>query len=80
MQVLRTIDTNITIEVNGEPFLCTIRFYKWALNDLIEYLNFDKNLILIEYNNKVIDTLSLKNILLQDQDKIEIITLVGGGI
>ncbi len=47
--------------------------------DLINYFNFKDSLLVLEYNNLICDNKSWKKIFLKDQDKIEIVTLVGGG-
>jgi sulfur carrier protein len=66
----------ITIQINGEPFNCS---YDMSVRDLIYYFNINSKLILIEYNTNVIYENQFNNILLKPNDKLEIITIVGGG-
>lgn len=47
--------------------------------DLINYFNYNESLLILEHNNLVCHQKNWKNILIKDQDKIEIITIVGGG-
>lgn len=65
-----------TVVVNGEAFHC---FNTMSLYDLILYLNFDLNTIVVEYNQEIIPHHKFDNIMLKNQDKLEIITIVGGG-
>nr|YP_011005441.1 hypothetical protein V2478_pgp111 [Choristocarpus tenellus]WAM62304.1 hypothetical protein [Choristocarpus tenellus] len=50
-----------------------------VFNNLIKYLNFNKNLNIIQYNNKIFNQITIKNIPIKLNDKIEIITIVSGG-
>jgi len=48
--------------------------------DLLEFFAHEKELVIIEYNGKIHNNNLYKQIrYLQQQDKIEIITIVGGG-
>ena len=47
--------------------------------DLLEFLNHKKELIIIECNGKIYNNLNSSTRYLQQKDKIEIITIVGGG-
>nr|QHO64085.1 thiamine biosynthesis protein [Lympha mucosa] len=66
----------ITIQINGEPFNCS---YNMSLQDLMYYFNFNAKLILVEYNKDIIYENQFNHILLKPHDKLEIITIVGGG-
>ena len=66
----------ITLTVNGEAFSCTSPIF---LNQLLEYLDFNVKTIIVEHNSKIIDKKILNSIKLKSQDKIEIVTIVGGG-
>lgn len=50
-----------------------------TLFDLIEYFNFNETLLVLEYNNLICNKKNWKNIFITDHDKIEIVTIVGGG-
>lgn len=47
--------------------------------DLIHYFNFNDSLLVLEYNNLICDKKHWKEIVIQNEDKIEIVTIVGGG-
>jgi thiamine biosynthesis protein ThiS len=50
-----------------------------TLLDLIHYFNFNDSLLVLEYNNLICDKKNWNQILIKDKDKIEIVTIVGGG-
>nr|YP_009511754.1 Thiamine biosynthesis protein [Melanthalia intermedia]AXI97631.1 Thiamine biosynthesis protein [Melanthalia intermedia] len=65
-----------TIFVNGQAFNCTRCM---SLKDLLIYMEFDLNLVIIEYNKKVIHYNNFDHIFFKPQDKVEVITIAGGG-
>jgi len=65
-----------TVFINGEPFNCNISM---SLQDLLIYLDYRIENILIEYNKQVITSTSFNKLYLNHKDQIEIITIVGGG-
>nr|YP_009391534.1 thiamin biosynthesis protein S [Platysiphonia delicata]ARW59678.1 thiamin biosynthesis protein S [Platysiphonia delicata] len=66
----------ITVSINGQPFNCNSFI---SLKDLLIYLNFDLSSVIIEYNNEIIKNFNYINITINDGDRIEVITIVGGG-
>jgi thiamine biosynthesis protein ThiS len=63
---------------NGE--LYSIKAYKlFTLESLRAFFNYKKNLIVMEYNGKIIHPENWSTINLKSRDKIEILTIVGGG-
>ena len=62
--------------LNGEEFFS----YK-VLNllDIIEYFNYNSSLLVLEYNNFICPKEKWNKIFINDKDKIEIVTIVGGG-
>nr|BBC77883.1 Thiamine biosynthesis protein [Nitzschia palea] len=50
-----------------------------TISDLINYFNFNDSLLVLEYNNLICDKKHWKEIFIQNADKIEIVTIVGGG-
>lgn len=62
--------------LNGQKY-----YTKQIINlfDLIIYFNFKDSLIVLEHNSLICNKKNWKNILIQNQDKIEIVTIVGGG-
>jgi thiamine biosynthesis protein ThiS len=49
------------------------------LFDLVIYFNYDGSLLVLEHNNLICNKKKWKQIFITDQDKIEIVTIVGGG-
>jgi len=68
--------TKITVKINGEPFSCTSPIF---LNQLLEYLDFNLQTIIVEYNSKILNRNMLDTVQIKNKDKIEIVTIVGGG-
>nr|YP_009739047.1 thiamine biosynthesis protein S [Palmaria decipiens]QIC19486.1 thiamine biosynthesis protein S [Palmaria decipiens]BBI37187.1 thiamine biosynthesis protein S [Palmaria palmata] len=65
-----------TIQINGEPFHCTSSM---SIKDILTYLDIDTTFSLIEYNSDLLHDDQIENILLNQNDKLEILTIVGGG-
>lgn len=65
-----------TVIVNGEPFNC---YSSMSLYDLLIYLNFDIQRIVVEYNYKIIPSSQFNYVVVNHNDRLEIITIVGGG-
>ena len=49
------------------------------LLDLITYFNYNDSLLVLEYNNLICNKKKWNQIFIQNNDKIEIVTIVGGG-
>jgi thiamine biosynthesis protein ThiS len=62
--------------LNGEEY-CTYEVIN--LFDLIQYFNYNSSLLVLEYNNFICTKQNWNVISIKDKDKIEIITIVGGG-
>lgn len=58
---------------------------KYCTNDdltileLIQYFNYNSSLLVLEYNNLICSKENWKNILIKNNDRVEIVTIVGGG-
>lgn len=50
-----------------------------TLFELIIYFNYNLSLFVLEYNNSICSKTDWRNIFVKKNDKIEIITIVGGG-
>ena len=66
----------LTIFINGDPFNCESSM---SLSDILEYLNVDINSVVIQYNNEIIDKSRFDSLNFNNNDCIEVITIVGGG-
>ena len=63
---------------NGEKY--SLQTYKkFNLEDLTKFFSYKKNLVVIEYNGKILQSKKWEKTYLNNNDKIEIITIVGGG-
>jgi thiamine biosynthesis protein ThiS len=62
--------------LNGQKY-CT--YDQPNLFDLLSYFDYNTALLVVEYNAVITSKSEWKNILISDNDKIEIVTIVGGG-
>jgi len=62
--------------VNGHEFYTNSTL---TLSDLIYYFNYTTSLFVLEYNNSICDKTQWNQIYITNHDKIEIVTIVGGG-
>ena len=53
--------------------------HKLSLYDLINYFNYNPTLLVVEYNNFIVIKKNWKKIIIKANDKVEILTIVGGG-
>ena len=63
-------------------FLNGQKYYTYdqpTLFDLLSYFDYNTALLVVEYNAVITSKSEWKNILISDNDKIEIVTIVGGG-
>lgn len=66
----------LTIFINGEPFNCNSSM---SLYDILNYLRVDIKLVIIEYNYSIIDQEDFRTLYFNNNDVIEVISVVGGG-
>lgn len=66
----------ITIQVNGESRTCPPQTH---LPQLLEQLNLNPRLIAVEYNGEILHRQFWSETQIKEGDKIEIVTIVGGG-
>ena len=62
--------------LNGEEF-----FSDKAINllNIIEYFNYNSSLLVLEHNHFICPKENWETICINDKDRIEIVTIVGGG-
>jgi len=65
-----------TFFVNGNTY-CTNKLI--TISDLLKYFRYESGLFIIEFNNSISHEKDWSNIKINESDKIEIITIVGGG-
>jgi len=64
------------LKINGSDYL----FIKaLTIFELMEYLGFNKRVIVIDYNGTILDKNLWKEISLQNRDCLEILSIAGGG-
>ncbi len=62
--------------LNGQNYVTSARL---TLLDLINYFGYNKSLLVVEYNHFICKKTDFNTIFIQNNDKIEIVTIVGGG-
>ena len=62
--------------LNGYEFLIDKDL---TIDQILEYFDYDNQLFVLEYNNLICDRNEWSQIKLSSNDKLEIITIVGGG-
>jgi thiamine biosynthesis protein ThiS len=62
--------------LNGEEYYTK---HNITLLELITYFNYNTSLLVLEYNNLICNKKDWNHIFVANNDKIEIVTIVGGG-
>ena len=65
-----------TFLLNGQKY-----YTKQAISlfDLVNYFNYNDSLLVLEYNNSICNKKNWEKMIIKNNDKIEIVTIVGGG-
>jgi sulfur carrier protein len=66
----------ITLHVNGEPRHCQAHT---ALPDLLTQLGMNPRLVAVEYNGEILHRQFWQDTEMNEGDRLEIVTIVGGG-
>jgi sulfur carrier protein len=66
----------ITLQVNGETRCCPPQTY---LPDLLHQLEMNPRLVAVEYNGEILHRHLWDDTVIQEGDRLEIVTIVGGG-
>jgi len=66
------------IRINGEERIIQCNKII-SLNETMELLGYSSNTVIVELNNLIINSEEWKNKSLKDGDKLEIVSIVGGG-
>ena len=64
------------IQLNGDPYEVNDGT---NLNELLNKLKIEKNKVAIEVNGEIIDRKKYVNLILNKDDKVEIVHFIGGG-
>ena len=62
--------------LNGQQYFVE---YDLTILELINYFNYSNSLFVLEYNNLICNKKNWEKIVIKNNDKIEIVTIVGGG-
>lgn len=66
----------IELQVNGETRTCPVQY---RLPDLLQQLGFNPRLVAVEYNGEILHRQLWSETQIQEGDRLEIVTIVGGG-
>jgi sulfur carrier protein len=66
----------ITLQVNGDERECEPNL---TMIELLEYLELNPRLVAVEYNGEILHRQLWENTIIQNSDRLEIVTIVGGG-
>ncbi|MBD2593876.1 thiamine biosynthesis protein ThiS [Nostoc sp. MBR 210] len=66
----------ITLQVNGETRSC---LSPSLLPDLLQQLGFNPRLVAVEYNGEILHRQFWSQTIVQSGDRLEVVTIVGGG-
>jgi sulfur carrier protein len=66
----------ITLQVNGDDRRCEPNL---TMIELLEYLGLNPRLVAVEYNGEILHRQLWGNTIIQNSDRLEIVTIVGGG-
>ena len=64
------------IQLNGDPYEIN---YGTNLNELLNKLKIQKNKVAIEVNGEIVEKNKYQNLILDKDDKVEIVHFIGGG-
>ena len=67
---------NNILTLNGSSYIFNTSF---TVFELIQYLGFNKTLIVIDYNGVILEQNLWKQTLLKNHDSLEILSIAGGG-
>ncbi|MEB3356724.1 MAG: sulfur carrier protein ThiS [Synechococcales bacterium] len=67
---------SITIQVNGEPKQCSPQT---PLPQLLQQLGLNPRLVAVEYNGEILHRQFWEETGMREGDRLEIVTIVGGG-
>jgi sulfur carrier protein len=66
----------ITLSLNGETRTCSSQT---PLPDILQELGFNLRLIAVEYNGEILHRQFWSDTKIQQGDRVEVVTIVGGG-
>ncbi len=67
---------DLELQVNGETRNCSV---ETTLPDLLVQLGYNPRLVAVEYNGEILHRQYWQQTKIQQNDRLEIVTIVGGG-
>ncbi len=67
------------IKVNGKEKNIELHNDKMLLSDTLEFLGYKSNIVVVEVNDLIINSKKWESEILKEGDKLEIVSIVGGG-
>ena len=67
------------IRVNGKEKIIELENEKAFLSRTLDFLGYKPNTIVVEVNDLIINSLKWKDLMIKEGDKLEIVSIVGGG-
>ena len=67
------------ISVNGKEKKIELENEKALLSSTLEFLGYKKNTVVVELNDLIINSKKWESEILKEGDKLEIVSIVGGG-
>ena len=74
----QNLNNLLRLKINGTFYLYRVVSSSNIL-DLINYLGFNKNVIVIDYNGYILEKIRWDQTFLQNNDSLEILSIAGGG-
>lgn len=74
---MNNLSNTIELQVNGEPKTCSAGT---SLPDFLSQIGLNPKLIAVEYNGEILARPLWEATHLQANDRLEIVTIVGGGV
>ena len=68
--------TSKLLNINGSNYIFETEF---TVLDLMDYLGFNKNVIVLDYNGTILEKTRWEQTYLQNKDYLEILSIAGGG-
>lgn len=62
--------------LNGQEYFTE---FELTIFQLMQYFNYNPSILVLEYNNSICNKKYWNNIYIKNNDKIEMVTIVGGG-
>ncbi len=67
------------IKVNGKEKKIELQNEKALLSSTLEFLGYKQNTVVVEVNNLIINSQKWENQIIKEGDRLEIVSIVGGG-